>query len=279
MLKDIYDAPKQFQKLPLFFLLYSLKTDDELSKSITHKQFRGIITNLYVYASLFAYNSKRDVDHTVRDALKVQSMPNRITGVSNAAKQLRQSVVVEFENDLGKINKEKAFFVYSIIDFYKSDGNWLCKKYQKEDGYNLEHFFIPDIKSKCVTWVDDDNTFELQIKDEMVKANKKSFINYLVIDHNLNELLLHNDIIDKIDKINNWYDNLHVEMPKHVKMFVDKIVSMPEYMHLVSMKGKKSPQNDVREAYNKFLEAFFAEEKQRQTLGEVVAAFKKAFTN
>lgn len=95
MLKEILNAKAQYQKLPLFYLIYSFKTNADLPARITHAQFRSLITNLYIFATLFTYTpgkkSKRDVDHTLRNALRAAD-PS-IADILHAAKELRKSKV------------------------------------------------------------------------------------------------------------------------------------------------------------------------------------------
>lgn len=66
---------------------------------------------------------------------------------------------------------------------------------------NLEHFLIPDTRSKYVTWIDAENTFELALLPSIVISYKKYHINYLIINEGFNGDMGHNDVIDKIIKI------------------------------------------------------------------------------
>lgn len=281
MLKEMLAAKAQYQKLPLFYLLYSLKTNPALPRSIMHPQFRSIVTNLYIYATLFTYTpgkkSKRDVDHTLRNALRAaeQSIPDII----RAAKELRKNKVEYFEFTATRNGFEWFAFAYSIIDFYDANQNWLYAKYRREDGYNLEHFLIPDLRARCVTWVDEDNTFELPLRPSLVATYKKYATNYLVIDEELNGLLLHNDIVEKIRQINHWYEQQGKPVPKHVELIIRNILHKPEYIRLLHLKGLGKPQEEIIDAYNDFLEAYFSEENVSTLLSSISQAFKDAFTN
>ena len=281
MLKEILNAKAQYQKLPLFYLIYSFKTNADLPARITHAQFRSLITNLYIFATLFTYTpgkkSKRDVDHTLRNALRA-SDPS-VADILHAAKELRKSKVEAFEFTATRAGFEWLSFAYSVIDFYSSNQNWLCTKYQRTDGFNLEHFLIPDIRTKCVTWVDGDNSFELRLRSSLVATYKKYAINYLVINEELNGLLLHNDIVDKIEKITQWYTQRGEALPKHVEIIINNILHMPEYIRLSHLKGQGLPQQEITDNYNNFLEAYFREENSCTLLNRIAQEFKDAFSN
>lgn len=281
MLKEILTAKAQYQKLPVFYLMYSLKTNGDLPARITHVQFRSLITNLYIYATLFTYTpgkkSKRDVDHTLRNALMAAELS--VTEILHAAKELRRSKVDAFEFTATRAGFEWLSFAYSVIDFYSSNQNWLCSKYQRADGFNLEHFLIPDIRTKCVTWVDGENSFELHIRPSIVATYKKYAVNYLVINEDLNGMLLHNDIVDKIGKITQWYTQRGETLPKHVEVIINAITHMPEYIRLAHLKGQGLSQQEITEHYNNFLETYFREENSCAILGRIEQEFKGAFSN
>ena len=281
MLKEILNAKAQYQKLPLFYLIYSLKTNADLPARITHAQFRSLITNLYIFATLFTYTpgkkSKRDVDHTLRNALRAAD-PS-VADILHAAKELRKSKVEAFEFTATRAGFEWLSFAYSVIDFYSSNQNWLCAKYQRIDGFILEHFLIPDIRTKCVTWVDGDNSFELRLRSSLVATYKKYAINYLVINEDLNGLLLHNDIVDKIEKITQWYTQRGEALPKHVEIIINNILHMPEYIRLSHLKGQGLSQQEITDNYNNFLEAYFREENSCTLLNRIAQEFTDAFSN
>lgn len=281
MLKEILNAKAQYQKLPLFYLIYSFKTNADLPARITHVQFRSLITNLYIFATLFTYTpgkkSKRGVDHTLRNALRAAD-PS-VADILHAAKELRKSKVETFEFTATRAGFEWLSFAYSVIDFYSSNQNWLCAKYQHIDGFNLEHFLIPDIRTKCVTWVDGDNSFELRLRSSLVATYKKYAINYLVINEDLNGLLLHNDIVDKIEKITQWYTQRGEALPKHVEIIINNILHMPEYIRLSHLKGQGLSQQEITDNYNNFLEAYFREENSCTLLNRIAQEFTDAFSN
>lgn len=281
MLKEILNAKAQYQKLPLFYLIYSFKTNADLPARITHAQFRSLITNLYIFATLFTYTpgkkSKRDVDHTLRNALRAAD-PS-VADILHAAKELRKSKVEAFEFTATRAGFEWLSFAYSVIDFYSSNQNWLCAKYQRIDGFNLEHFLIPDIRTKCVAWVDGDNSFELRLRSSLVATYKKYAINYLVINEDLNGLLLHNDIVDKIEKITQWYTQRGEALPKHVEIIINNILHMPEYIRLSHLKGQGLSQQEITDNYNNFLEAYFREENSCTLLNRIAQEFTDAFSN
>lgn len=281
MLKDILTAKAQYQKLPVFYFLYSLQENSVLPETISHVQFRSIVTNLYIYATLFTYTpgkkSKRDVDQTLRNALRAEELS--IQNILNAAKELRRSKVDNFEFTITRNGFDWLSFAYSIIDFFDCNHNWLNRKYCREDGYNLEHFLIPDIRSKCITWTEENNTFEMPLRPSIVSTYKKYASNYLVLDETLNGLLLHNDIVKKIEQINHWYEQRDEIVPKHVQLIIQSITSMPEYTRLSLLKGQQCSQQEIITMYNDFLEAYFSEDHSNEIINAISQEFNDAFTN
>ncbi len=281
MLKEMFCTKAQYQKLPLFYFLYSLKINPDLPGYISHLQFRSLITNLYVYATLFVYTlgkkSKRNIDHTIRDCLRAS--PLEFSSVLSASKDLRREKVFSYEFSMVRGGFEWLSFAYSILDFYNAEQNWLCEKYRREDGYNLEHFLIPDIRSRCVTWVDGENSFELTLRPSLVTAYKKYSINYLIIDEELNGEMGHDDVLEKILHITSWFEQREKPLPNHIRLIFGNIQSMPEYTALVALKGIGREQQEIILAYNEFLEAYFRENHAQALLTSIEQAFKDAFRN
>lgn len=108
---------------------------------------------------------------------------------------------------------------------------------------------------------------------------KKYATNYLVINEELNGLLLHNDIIEKIRQINHWYEQQGKPVPKHVELIIRNILHKPEYIRLLHLKGLGKPQEEIIDAYNDFLEAYFSEENVSTLLSSISQMFKDTFTN
>lgn len=268
-----------YQKIPLLYLVFKLKGNTEIVEQMNHKDFRKIITNLYIYMNLFvlsgARKSKKELDQTIRDAFDETAV---IESIVSAAKCLRADKVQEFSINLA-YPFEKLSFVYSIIDNYLANDNWIRKIYSRENHYNLEHFIIPDNRNRKVKYkVDGDVSFDIIIPKEIAKKWKKRVVNQLIIDNRLNETLENEDIVSKIDKIIDWYSNRDEQLPKHLKVYIDYILEMPEYQRLKGYKDMDVEQVTVQNLYEDFLYAYFDEENS-ELLKNIEGAFTSSFSN
>lgn len=258
MLKN---SAAQYQKLPLMYFIYSLQQDNEIVKAISHIQFRKIITNLYIYMMLFvisgAKKSKKDIDHTIRDAIKnTNDVDEKIKQLISSARELRVRKVVEFslrEN----YGFDKLAFIYSIIDEYRSNENWIKGIYSHENDHTLEHFIIPDNRNRKIRWKEANNTFEITLPADIVKFFKKNTINYLVIDKSLNESLEHDDIVSKICDIKTWHQQQHTDLPTHVSIVIKYIENMPKFQELSDIKGTNANPSTIQSLYIDFVRDYF----------------------
>lgn len=248
----------QYQKLPLMYFVYSLRKNVDIVNSMSHKQFRKIITNLYIYMALFvisgAKKSKSNIDHTIRNAINAEE--DRINQVVLAAKNLRIEKVEEFslkEN----FGFDKLAFIYSITDKYVANDNWLNCIYTHENGYTLEHFIIPDNRNKKIRWKEMNDAFEITLPADIVKFFKKNTINYLVIEKCLNESLEHDDIVSKISDIKTWHQQQHVDLPTHVSIVIEYIENMPTFQKLSGIKGTNADQSTIQSLYIDFVREYF----------------------
>lgn len=247
----------QYQKLPLLYLIYSLRQNERMVNSITHEQFRKIITNLYIYTMLFVMGgdkkSKKDIDYTIKDAVERE---DGIRQVVISAKELRNQRVVDFILQ-DNFSSNKMAFVYSVIDMYDPNRNWLRKVYSNENGYTLEHFIIPDNRNRRILWNDGDNSFEFELPIEAVKLYKKKARNYLIIDRFLNEELEHDDIVSKIHDIILWYESRETSLPNHVSLIINHIQQMEKYTELQSLKEGDYLQETIKSKYIEFIKDYF----------------------
>ena len=252
----------QYQKLPFMYFIYVLRKNKEIVKTMSHDQFRKIITNLYIYMMLFimggAKKSKGSIDHTVREAM---SEKDSINEVILAAKELRIQKVNEFS--LGdNLKFDRLSFVCSVIDGYKANNNWIKQIYSHESGYTLEHFIIPDNRGGRISWQDGNKSFSFTLPPNIVKEHKKKTINYLVMDKNLNESLEHDDIVSKIDKIKSWYEVRGTGMPVHIFKIIGCIEAMPMYQRLRDGKGNGCTQEEIETLYTDFVQEYFEVENE-----------------
>lgn len=267
----------KYQKLPFLYFIYSLRKNKEIVNIIKHVELRKIITNLYIYMMLFiisgARKSKKDIDYTIRDALKGE---NGINQIIIAARELRNKKVGEFTLP-DNANFDKLSFIYSITDQYVSNSNWVRKIYSNETGYTLEHFIIPDNRNRKIYWKDGKNMFEFDLPVEDVRLYKKKAVNYLVIDKNLNESLEHDDIVSKINAIRLWFERRNQSLPKHIAEIVKHIEQIPEYMELKGIRGGNYTQENIKVKYIAFVRAYFDSANNIQK--RIQEIFKHSFQN
>ena len=270
-----------YQKLPFMYFIYNMSKDETLRQEIRHDSLRRIITNLYIYASLFALNSEKKsktvIDHSLRDAAK--GAENRIANIVSAAKALRISLTEEYNpNPFAKFDELAT--VYTITDNYESNANWIPVVYSHEENFNLEHFIIPDQRAaKIRWWVNDTQHFDIEVPLDFAKSNKKKTCNMLIIDHDLNEDLDNYDVIKKIEMIQSWHSVRGLSLPAHVDVFFSFIQSMPEYQILQQHKNGGANEETVKADYLSFLRAYFADEGESVLLLRLKEQFKAAFRN
>ena len=266
----------QYQKLPLMYLIYGLLANEDITNTLTHRDFRKIIANLYVYTSVFVFNgvkkSKNDVDHTLRDALINENTPQ----IVSAAKALRIGILENFSLPTS-CDFKKLSFICSIIDNYNANDNWLPLIYSHINGFNLEHLIVPDNSDRKIEWVDSERSFTITLP-ATVKSYKKKTINFLILNETLNGEIEHDDIVTKIGKIKDWYSSRRENIPNHIAEVFDYIESMPEYDVLKNLKNTEASQQEIKETYMTFINAYFDEEKS-SLLNMLQTMFKNSFQN
>lgn len=269
-----------YQKLPFMYFIYQMTQDATLKQEICHNDLRKVFTNLYIYASLFVLSpnkkSKKLVDHTVRDALR--GTENRVANIILATKVLRATAVEGYRPNQ-KAKFEELATVYSITDNYISNTNWINLMYSREDNYNLEHFLIPEQRAATIRWLNGPQCVRIQISSGMAVANKRKTCNLLVINHDLNEDLENNDIVTKIQMIQDWYANREQSVPKHIGVFISAIEAMPEYQTLKTHKTDGATENEIKADYQAFLSAYFAEESENKLMLLLREQFRLTFQN
>ncbi len=268
-----------YQKLPFMYLLYALKNHNEISSVLTHKELRRIITDLYVYMNLFLLSgirkSKKVIDKSVRKATE-QTTP--VDSIISAVEQLRNDKVDNFVLP-NSYSYDKLAFIYSIIDNYIPDENWMKEIYSRENHYDLACFIIPDNRTHKIKWLKNDMSFyNLTVPSEMVKTWKNCLINQLVIDEDLKGQLENYDIVYKIDRIIEWYQGREQEIPKHISILMDFIRDMPEYTTLKNLKDIAGTEDEVYSAYILFLRVLF-DDNNIELHERMKNAFVESFQN
>lgn len=281
MCKEMLENTKaQYQKFPLMHFIYYLKTKEGANSAIKHLVFRKIITNLYIYMSLFILSggkkSKKDVDHTFYKALDGTTLS--MTDAVEAARMLRKDKVEAFKF---KINYkyEDLSFIYSIIDYYSANDNWLKFKYTKEEGYNLEHFIIPDNARTKISWTTPEKTYNYFLPATLSSQYKKNTLNYLVLNKDLNESIENKDIVTKIEVIKEWYESPNKVLPNHIMVIISYIESLAEYQELKKLKEVQVEKEKIEETYENFIRSYFFEDNQQKLFEILRSEFIRAFSN
>ena len=270
-----------YQKLPFLYFVYNMSKDEYLRQEIRHDSLRRIITNLYIYSSLFALNSEKKsksvIDHSLRDAAR--GTENRVANIVSASKHLRSSLAEEYTpNPCAKFDELAT--IYTITDNYNSNTNWIPAVYSHETNFNLEHFLIPDQRAAKIRWyIDDAQYFNIPIDIEFAKKNKRKTCNLLIIDHDLNESLDNYDIVKKIEMIQSWHAARGLALPAHVNTVFSFIQEMPEYRILQQHKNNGIDENIIRIDYQSFLQSYFEEERGDSLLSKLKEQFQAAFRN
>jgi len=269
-----------YQKLPFMYLIYQMIRDTALKQEICHNDLRKIFTNLYIYASLFVLSpnkkSRELIDHTIRDALR--GTENRIANIVFAAKALRVTAVEGYQPNQ-KAKFEELATVYSIMDNYIANTNWISLVYSHDSHYSPEHFIIPDRRIPIVRWRDGARCFAITLQSAFAKTNKKKTCNLLVMDCDLNGDLDNYDIVEKIEMIQVWYANRQQPIPKHIGVYISAIEAMPEYEVLKAHKTDGATDDAIKADYQAFLNAYFAEGSQSQLMFLLREQFRHTFQN
>ncbi len=269
----------QYQKLPFMQFVSFMSNSKKFKDEFTHINFRKAIINLYIYSELFicggGRKSKKDVDHSVLDALK----SNSISGIVSATKKLRTDKCDNFLLS-GAAKEDTLRFIYTISDFYISNKTWLKDMYVDNNDYTKEHFLIPDNKGRHITWKkkgESNKNVRLTSKYTSLKGRA---INLLIMDRELNEFLEDYDIVTKIEEIRLWYNARKSEIPTHIKVVIDIVESMPEYHDLKDLKDKSSAkESEITQAYMTFLDAYFDKDSENNILLKLSEGFKAAYRN
>ncbi len=267
-----------YQKLPLFFFINYLFQNEDIIASISFNDFRKITTNLYVYSALFVCSkgrkSKKIIDETIKNALTGGN--DRIKNTVNAVQNLRAYYVDDFSLKPKGMAAEMLMFIYSVTDFYTSKDNWINNIYLTENNYTIEHFIFPKIKSKRVYWKSEGNSFPIELPSSL-NSSKNRTINLLIMEKDLNNSIDRDDIVCKIEAIEDWYSARKTSVPIHIKSRIDYIKSMDDYKALVDMKNGEYEEDEIKEKYLKFVDSYFSSEIEDEIINHIVQDFRNSF--
>lgn len=280
MAKEVLDGGGSavYQKLPFMYFLYMSSAEKSIREEMTHDQLRRIITNLYIYSIGFSLSKekkrKQKIDHTVRDAIRTQT--NRSKNIVEAAKALRNLHIKDLHMP-DTAGFEVVSSLYSILDNYVANENWIPLVYTKEGGYNLEHFIVPG-GSKSIKWKDEGGVKTIPLDAVAIQRKREPF-NYLIIDKSLNEDLEVDDIVSKIRQIKDWYRNRDAELPKHIQIIIDNIEELDKYQALVKLKAESAPIESLIPSYHQFIFAYFDPVNIGNLHEQLKDAFSEVFHN
>lgn len=154
--------------------------------------------------------------------------------------------------------------------------------------YNVEHLIAHNNSNLTIIWNELNNKFSFSLKEllgspdgKTYKATKyrKTTANYLIIPSGLNTDLEKNDIVKKIEIIREHYNRHHIDIPKHVEIILSHIEQQPEYNSLKALKGTQKTEEEIKEAYKNFVNAYFSDEQQHILYESLQSALRSAFEN
>ena len=267
----------QYQKLPLLFLIHKIGQHVQDGNSVRFDDFQRIVANLFVYSSLFvmagARKSKSTIDHSVYDALNNSTQGTR--EVVLAAQNLRKQQVDCFEF-LGNISNFNGLAdLYTTMDYYVSATNRISQNYFDNTLFTLEHFVVPDNKNIVIRWRRYHEEISIRLNSG-AKQYKKKTINYLILPKALNESLMEYDIVTKIEKIREHYQQESI--PKHIGTIISYIERLSEYQALLALPDTTT-EAELKEKYDSFVNAFFSDVSDSTLRAQLTSNFKNTFRN
>jgi hypothetical protein len=290
---DSKDA--QYYKLPFFALIHFLLKDDTIKNALDFDAMKSLISNMYIYAFLFTSSNKSKnktmIAHDVLDKIYA-SNKDTIKDVLITLKAVRRKFLDSFEL-FRNFNIQKGYAMYSIMDYYVANDNFIEQIYSLQNDYTPEHFLISNNKFAEVKWQDATDSFSFSLKELLGNpdgrnykstAYKKQMSNYLILPKKLNEEIEHDDIISKIENIKERYAKSkngikQVELPTHIELFINHIEAMQTYATLKGLKGNCGIQEDIKKAYKEFINDYFSDENQASLYRKLELKFKTVFNN
>ena len=278
MLYSIKIKSAQYQKVPLYWVIYFLK-DKLYTEKWKMKDFMTITANLYIYAFLFTLSSskksKKNIDHSLYNAMKENAEPRQIIDL---AKDLRKIQVENVQLPESCSSFDSLSNLYTIMDCFIVKENIFKSTYHNhgEQKYTLEHFIIPDKRNCKIKWISSDEEKNRELVFTGQSGRKNRLINFLIVEKDLNNKILSDyDVIKKIELISKYYKE---NLPKHVRIIISHIKSMSKYEELKKLKSEEDI-DVIKDTYNNFLDEYFSEDNQRVLLSSILEGLKTTFVN
>lgn len=293
MFKYILEHKDQYYKFPLLMLINFLKNTPTFYSDMTFDIFKSIISNYYIYSFAFINRcGKKDKSHINRTIFSLLENGNEdIKVILNEIKKLRKENI-RLYNLSEKFNKEQFCALYTIMDNFDINTNFISKVYNDRNGYNDEHFILHNNKNYNIVWINSDDEkqkINIILKDYIDKdyLNKwrDCFANHLIIPKKLNEDILESfDIVTKINRIENYYEIYNKGVvPRHIGIFLEYIKSFDAYKSLVELKKLDIKNADTKEVicntYKTFIEKYFEDSMIEQQKESIQKQLLKMFEN
>ena len=284
----------QYYKFPIFMIVHYVMSKSVLKDAFTYEDLKKLVSNYYAYAFFFISTSKNknksSIDQTIFTELyKIDEgvTANEVVhGIIRATQNLRRRYLDEYVQ-FNIFSSEKAYALYSLMDNYVARNNYIGNIYYFPE-YNVEHLIAHDNKNLTIIWDEADNNFSFSLKELLGSPDGKSYqatkyrkmmANYLILPSGLNAELDKHDIVKKIEMIREYYKQKHTDVPKHVETILSYIEQQPEYSSLKDLKGTQKTQEEIKEAYKNFVNAYFSDEKQPILYERLQSALRSAFEN
>lgn len=285
----------QYYKFPIFMIVHYIMSKSVLKDVFTYEDLKKLVSNYYAYAFFFISKNpknknKSSIDQTIFTELyKIDegvAANEVVNGIIRATQNLRRSYLDEYVQ-FNIFSPEKAYALYSLIDNYVARSNYIGDIYCFPE-YNVEHLIAHDNGRGTIIWEAADNNFSFSLKEllgspdgKTYKATKyrKTTANYLIIPSELNTELGKKDIVKKIEIIKEYYKRHHIGIPKHVETVLSHIEQQPEYNSLKVLKGARKTEEEIKEAYKNFVNAYFSDEQQHILYEGLQSVLRSAFEN
>ena len=284
----------QYYKFPIFMIVHYIMSRSALKDAFTYEDLKKLVSNYYAYAFFFISNpqnkNKSSIDQTIFSELyKIDegaAAAEVVNGIIKATQNLRRCYLDEYVQ-FSTFSKEKAYALYSLMDNYVARNNYIGNIYCSPE-YNVEHLIAHDNRNLTIIWDEADNTFSFSLRDLLGSPDGKTYkttkyrkmtANYLIIPAGLNTELGKRDIVKKIEMIKEYYKRQRIRIPKHVETILLHIEKQPEYKSLSELKGTRGSDEEIKEAYKNFVNAYFSDEQQHVLYEGLQSALRSAFEN
>lgn len=277
MCRQIVRGKQHYSKVSFQMLIYYLKKEERLNSEMTFEIWKKIVSNYFVYAYLFRFlvsKEKQSVNTALFEVLYSESECSAVN-IDKAVKKMRNGVLDNIQIESG-FNIRNAYTLYSIIDFFDSNKNFIRAVYSETEE-NREHLIIPKKSNMQIEWKCGEAGHTFRLKNPGLNVYRNSIANNIILKKQLNEKIERGDIVEKISTIEKYFDS---HLPKHIEIIFNEIRSMSTYEKLSDLKkSKESDMEAIEQSYEKFIEEYFSEDTVERVVSSMKRAFRDAFRN